>query len=61
MVFNVLKSSYFIGVQQICHLKNAKRKINIPVLTIWHSHSPSAPEVISERSHNSLRLRTHKL
>ena len=31
----------FISVQQICHLVNAKRKVNIPIFTIWNSHGPS--------------------
>ena len=46
----------FIGVQQICHPVNAKRKVNIPIFTIWNSHGPSVPEVISGRSHTSLRV-----
>ena len=57
MTFNVLNSSYiFIGVQQICHLVNAKRKVNIPIFTIWNSYGPSVPDVISGRSHTSLRV-----
>ena len=46
----------FIGVQQICHLVNARRKDNIPIFTIWNSHGHSAPEVISGRSHTSLMV-----
>ena len=46
----------FISVQQICHLVNAKRKVNIPIFTIWNSHGPSVPEVISGRSHTSLSV-----
>ena len=46
----------FIGVQQICHLAIAKRKVNIPIFTIWISHGPSVPEVISGRSHTSLSV-----
>ena len=56
MNFNVLNLHIFIGVQQICRLVNAKRKVNIPVFTIWNSHGRSVPEVISGRSHTSLRV-----
>ena len=46
----------FIGAQQICDLVNAKRKFNIPIFTIWNSHGPSVPEVISGRSCTSLMV-----
>ena len=46
----------FISIQQICHLVNAKRKVNIPVFTSRNSHSHSVPEVISGRIHTSLRV-----
>ena len=55
MTFNFSKSSYF---QQISHLVRAKRKVNIPMFMIWNSHSRSGPEVISVRSHTSLRVFT---
>ena len=45
-----------IGVQQICHLVNTKRKANISIFTIWNSHGPSVSEVISGRIHTSLRV-----
>ena len=48
----------FIGVQQICHLVKAKRKVKIPIFIIWNSHGRSGPEVISVRSHTSLRVFT---
>ena len=57
MTLNFLKSSY-IGFQQICYQINAKRKINIAIFTIWNIYSPSGPEVISVRSHTSLRVFT---
>ena len=46
----------FIGVQQICHLVNVKKKVNIPIFTIWSSHDPSVPEVILGRSNTSLMV-----
>ena len=40
----------FIDVQQICHLENAKRKINIPIFTIWNCHGPSLSGSFQEKS-----------
>ena len=48
----------FISFQQICHLVKAKRKVNIPIFTIWDSHDCSDPDVISVRSHTFLRVFT---
>ena len=48
----------FISVQQICHLVNAKRKVNIPIFLIWNSHGRSGLEVISVTSHTSFRVFT---
>ena len=31
----------FISIQQIYHLVNARRKVNIPIFTIWISCSPN--------------------
>ena len=48
----------FIGVQQICDLLKAKRKVKILIFIIWNSHGRSGPEVISVGSHTSLRVFT---
>ena len=46
----------FTGVEQICHLLNAKRRVNIPIFTIRNSFGLSIPDIISRRSYTSLRV-----
>ena len=56
MTCNVFKSSYFHRCSTNLSIVNERRKVNIPIFTIWNSHGPSAPEVISGRNHTSLRV-----
>ena len=54
--FQRWKSSYFHRYSANCHLVYARRKVNILIFTIWYSRGPSAPEIILERSHTTLRV-----
>ena len=58
MTFDVLKSSDFHRCSANCHLVYARRKVNIPLFTIWNSRGFSVPEVILGRIHTSLRVFT---
>ena len=58
MTFNFLKSSYFHRCSANLSPSKKKRKVNILIFIIWNSHGHSDPEVISVRSHTSLRVFT---